>query len=155
MSDLAGNFYNAWSEVFQKPEKRLYCSWHVDKSWRRKVAELIPSQQLQAHIYAVLKTLQFETNEPKFRKLLQDFLTFLTDEAPVFLEYFHTFYVQNDKTALWATCIGTVANTNMFAESFHRVLKKCLFQQETKQTCRQLASCSAETGKGQNSGAFN
>lgn len=35
-SDLANTFYNAWLSTLSTPDQRLYCSWHVDKSWKKK-----------------------------------------------------------------------------------------------------------------------
>ena len=38
MTDLACNFYNAWVTVFSEPRKRLFCKWHLQKSWTRKIS---------------------------------------------------------------------------------------------------------------------
>ena len=55
--------------------------------------------------------------------LLTKFLTLSTNFSPTFAEYFKTTYCSHIEQ--WATCyrIGTPMNTNMFSESFHRVLK--------------------------------
>ncbi|GFQ98866.1 uncharacterized protein TNCT_735211, partial [Trichonephila clavata] len=34
MTDDTESFFNAWKTVFGIPEKRLLCTWHVDRSWR-------------------------------------------------------------------------------------------------------------------------
>ncbi|GFN97535.1 protein far-red elongated hypocotyl 3 [Plakobranchus ocellatus] len=47
MSDLANNAFNAWCSVFSKPIKRLYCSWHVDKSWQKNILELVKIKEYQ------------------------------------------------------------------------------------------------------------
>ncbi|XP_076436126.1 uncharacterized protein LOC143275736 [Babylonia areolata] len=139
MSDLANNFYNAWCEAFeQAPEKRLYCSWHVDKAWRQKLREIFKSGkdrkdvEDECNIYACLKLLQMETDESKFLTLLQSALSFWEINSPTFHGYFHDNYCKGNKTKLWAACyrIGSLANTNMFAEAFHRVLKDVYFDKE-------------------------
>ena len=33
--------HNAWVSAFARPDKKLLCSWHGDRSWRRKINELI------------------------------------------------------------------------------------------------------------------
>ena len=50
-------------------------------------------------------------------------MSFLTEKYPSFFKYFNTNYVPHVKQ--WGTCyrVGTVVNTNMFTESFHRLLK--------------------------------
>ena len=51
------------------------------------------------------------------------FLTLYHSNSPAFTEYFNSFYYSHIEQ--WATCyrIGTPMNTNMYSESFHRVLK--------------------------------
>ncbi|KAJ8983629.1 hypothetical protein NQ317_004267 [Molorchus minor] len=36
MSDMANAFFNAFIKVMTPPMYRLYCSWHVDRAWRKK-----------------------------------------------------------------------------------------------------------------------
>ena len=128
MSDMANNFYNAWCDTFSKPIHRLYCSWHVDRNWRKNIFKYIKAQEDQYYAYAYLKTLQIETNEGRFRKMLQEYLGYLQGVSPNFLNYFQNTYVNCDQILLWAACfrIGTLANTNMYSEAFHRVLK-CVY----------------------------
>ena len=66
MSDDAEAYHNAWSSVFSRPGRKLLCSWHVDRSWRRKLNELNKDKEEQAEVYAALKNLQNEINESKF-----------------------------------------------------------------------------------------
>ena len=37
MSDLAGQFYNAWLGVMGGKPLRLFCTWHVDKAWQTEL----------------------------------------------------------------------------------------------------------------------
>ena len=64
-----------------------------------------------------------ETDRGIFRVLLGKFLTLTMGISEPFTAYFKTFYCPHVKK--WAMCyrIGTPMNTNMFAESFHQVLK--------------------------------
>ena len=34
MSDDTDAYYNAWVSTFSRPDWKLLCSWHVDRSWR-------------------------------------------------------------------------------------------------------------------------
>jgi len=36
MSDMADELYTAWELVMGPVEKRLYCTWHVDRCWKKK-----------------------------------------------------------------------------------------------------------------------
>ena len=51
MSDDTEAYHNAWASVFSRPGKKLLCSWHVDRSWRRKIGEHIKDKQQQAEVY--------------------------------------------------------------------------------------------------------
>ena len=64
-----------------------------------------------------------ETDIAKFRQLLAQLLTLTLSIAPSFSTYFKDTYCTHVEQ--WATCysVGTPMNTNMFSESFHRVLK--------------------------------
>ena len=57
-------------------------------------------------------------------------MSYVCDRYEKFFNYFNTQYVPH--VTQWATCyrIGTVVNTNMFAESFHRVLKVVYFNKK-------------------------
>ena len=77
MSDDAKAYHNAWVSAFARPDKKLLCSWHVDRSWRRKVNELIKDKDQAEEVYAALKTLQNEIEEASFRRSLQQFLAWL------------------------------------------------------------------------------
>ena len=54
---------------------------------------------------------------------LQKLMSYLIEKHPEYHEYFNSYYVPNVRE--WATCfrVGTLVNTNMYLESFHRLLK--------------------------------
>ena len=117
MSDLANTFYNAWCSVFSTPDRRLYCTWHVDKAWSRKVLELASGKEQQTEIYAYVSMLRMEVEEGQFRRLLQEFEEYTKVECPQFHTYFiHNYryiYIRDKKFKFWAACfrIGCIANT--------------------------------------------
>lgn len=37
MSDMADEFYNAWSKVMGPTDHQLFCTWHVDRAWRQNL----------------------------------------------------------------------------------------------------------------------
>ena len=72
-----------------------------------------------------------ESDPAAFRVQLQQFLTFLDENNEnIFLQYFRNNYC--NRVEQWATCyrLGTHANTNMFAEAFHRLLKMVYLHQK-------------------------
>ena len=61
MSDDADACHNAWCSAFSRPDRKLLCCWHVDRSWRRKLNEYFKDIEKQADVYAPLKNPQNET----------------------------------------------------------------------------------------------
>ncbi|GFT23972.1 uncharacterized protein NPIL_247391 [Nephila pilipes] len=55
MPDDTESFPNAWRIVFGVPEKRLLCTWHVDKSWRRNISKLIKKPENEVEAYKVVR----------------------------------------------------------------------------------------------------
>ena len=71
MSDDADAYYNSWVSTCSRPDRKLLCSWHVDRSWRRKLNEHLKDKEQMAEVYAALKSLQNELSETSFRRSLQ------------------------------------------------------------------------------------
>ncbi|XP_014679733.1 PREDICTED: uncharacterized protein LOC106819642 [Priapulus caudatus] len=130
MSDDAEQYYNAWRYSFSRPNRKLLCSWHVDRSWRRKLNQCIKDREQQAEMYAVMKALQNEPSEAQFRRSLQQFLAWVKDISEPLANYFQKEYV--GRVGEWAACFraGSKTNTNMFVESFHRTLKHVYFERK-------------------------
>ncbi|CAI6370902.1 unnamed protein product [Macrosiphum euphorbiae] len=40
MSDMAESFYNALVVEMKPAKHRLYCTWHVDRAWRKNLNEI-------------------------------------------------------------------------------------------------------------------
>ena len=105
MSDDADNFFNGWKGVFTVTNTRkLICSWHVDRSWRKGLHTHVSVKSKQAEVYHQLRVLLGETSEAVFRQRLQQFLSWLRDDADLvaFLQYFEGTYMQRVKQ--WAPC---------------------------------------------------
>ena len=124
MSDMPGNFYNAWISVMNAAAMRLFCSWHVNRAWRKNLKK-IRSQVRQVEAYKLLRTLLEERDVNAFHKLLKCGLEFLKKdfETEVFVLYFEEKYAKNLK--VWAYCyhLHVGLNTNMHIERMHKSIK--------------------------------
>ena len=133
MSDDAENFYNAWRGVFTTScTKKLICSWHIDKSWKRGILSHISNKTKHKEVYHHLRVLLEEGDEASFRLRLQQFMSWLSSDPDLctFLQYFQREYAKRSEQ--WAPCyrIATVVNTNMAIEAFHRLLKVCYMEKK-------------------------
>ncbi len=126
MSDLAEQFYSAWTVAFYntKPPQKLLCSWHVDRAWREHLKKLTDTP-LRVTVYHNLRVLLEETDECMFEVLLEKTVQNLKDSDATceFAECFEKYYVKRKEE--WAVCYRkeSLINTNMYVEAFHRVLK--------------------------------
>ena len=124
MSDMAGQYYSSWVHAFGGNPRKLICTWHVDRAWRKNLSK-IKDKAKQTEVYHMLRTLLDEMDPLKFEKLLDGTVEEWGRDSSLsdFLEYFQNYYVKNFQE--WAGCHRKNAciNTNMYAESFHRVLK--------------------------------
>ena len=87
LSDCAEQYYTAWVGVFEGRPEKLLCMWHVDRAWRKKLNEVVPSQEQRVNIYHHLRVLLEETDVSRFNALLQQFLSFLEVLHPTLLDY--------------------------------------------------------------------
>lgn len=132
MSDDAQQFYSAWIGVFGMGPQKLLCIWHVDRAWRGNLNS-IRDKQLAQTIYHNLRVLLEETDQDKFEQMLKK-TTKQLSKSPLtqdFLKYFNTYYAKRKEE--WAICFrrSSLINTNMYVESFHRVLKHLYLKGKT------------------------
>ncbi len=84
-------------------------------------------------LYHNLRALMDETDETKFEDMLQKTIEQMlnSDNSREFGEYFETYY--SKRKAQWASCYrkSSGINTNMYVESFHKVLKYIYFKGKT------------------------
>ena len=122
MSDDAPAYYNAWQQCMGPAAHQLLCSWHVDRSWRKNLFRINASIKKKLMVYKTICVLMHETNETKFKQMLENTLKLLLEdeETKLFGVYFRDTYAK--RTQLWAyyarTHIGI--NTNMNLESMHK-----------------------------------
>ena len=132
MSDDAPQYFNAWKGVFSALDtKKLLCAWHVDRAWRTALNEHVLDKQCRIEIYHQLRVLLMENDESTFRVLLQQFISSLDTTEKWFSKYFKEHYC--NRLEQWASYFrsGTIVNTNMFLEAFHRTLKIVYLEQKS------------------------
>ena len=132
MTDDAQQFYSAWVGIFGVGPHKLLCIWHVDRAWRGQLNS-IKDRQLAQTIYHALRVLLEETDKTKFEELLTKTLQKLSEDPSTqyFLNYFRTYYLHRKEE--WAISYrkASLINTNMYVESFHRVLKHLYLKGKT------------------------
>ena len=123
MSNLTKQFYNAWVATFGNRPNKLVCTWHVNHAWKENLHQL-KNYELKANVYHNLRVLLEEQDKDTFEILLDLTLIELSKSSVTdsFLNFFEIHYAKNKE---WAACYrkGTLLNTNMFVEAYHRVLK--------------------------------
>ena len=125
MSDMADEFFHAWIRVMEPPKMRLFCSWHVDRAWRKNLSKIKGGKEKQIAVYKIIRTFLEERDQTAFEKMFEEALkSFKNDPDTVdFGEYFSKEYSSSARS--WAYCFRQHAglNTNMHLERMHGVLK--------------------------------
>ncbi|XP_064474248.1 uncharacterized protein LOC135388560 [Ornithodoros turicata] len=142
MTDDAPAFYNAWSDVMGRPEKRLLCIFHVRNNWNQNLMTKIKDTQLRKNVHDFLHTLMRVSEEDEFKSLLQDFLRHIDANSSLveFSKYFKTHYAEMPNT--WAMCyrLHTGLTTNNYLEGMHSQLKNHYFGDKHNQRLDKLLS---------------
>lgn len=129
MSDMAESFYNAWVVEMKPAKHRLYCTWHVDRAWRKNLNK-IKNKTKQVEIYKVLRTLLQEQDAEAFSRMFDNAINRMAkdDETMHFSNYFISYYAPSVQS--WAYChrLNSGINTNMHIERMHRTLKHIYLQ---------------------------
>ena len=114
---------------FSESEKKL-CTWHVDRAWHRAIKQHVPGNENQIEVYHMLRSIMQELDKEEFERYLESFVRYVTLTAPQFASYFMPYSAHATE---WAYChrVGTQANTNMYIESFHYVLKLSYIERKT------------------------
>ena len=138
MSDLAGQFFNAWVAVMGESPKKLFCTWHVDRAWQMELRSKVKDTVMAADIYKMLRTVLQQTEVPIFQKYMSEFLKRLPTLSMEFYNYFQSEWL--GRTESWAYCYrrGMGINTNMTVEAFHRVFKYSYLKGKTN---RRVDNC--------------
>lgn len=125
MTDDAEQFYKAWVTVFGDGPQKLLCTWHVDRAWRGAIQNKIQDKEVAALVYHNVRILMEEINVDEFEKLLHETVEQLktSNKTKEFESYFTKYYVCRKEQ--WAACYRKKSgiNTNMYVESFHRLIK--------------------------------
>ncbi|XP_072379297.1 uncharacterized protein [Diabrotica undecimpunctata] len=130
ISDWDDTYFNAWSIIMGVPEKRLYCTWHIDHCWRTNLPK-IGTKQIQVTIYKHLRTLLTERDVNTFQKMLIQFCHIDDPECIEFITYFRNNFLNNSE--YWAHChrLNAGINTNMHLERMHESIN-FIYLKETR-----------------------
>ena len=135
MTDDDNAEWSAFNKVFGDkvpPESNfekvphLLCKWHVHRSWRRKLHQLLPhDRNLQLELYLASIVLMEEPNKDTFRDMAEKFKSEYKNVCELYVTYFENYYLTRPEK--WAMCYRQFSHantdTNMYVESFHNRLK--------------------------------
>ncbi|XP_064468628.1 uncharacterized protein LOC135381638 [Ornithodoros turicata] len=143
MSDDAKEYINGWLSAMSEPKRKLLCSWHVDKNWRKQINEMVTAGVLRATLYKTCRVLLHCDDEQEFTHLLSAFLEKLQENSDTqrFGHYFSRTYAC--RPSEWALCFrkGAGLNTNMYLEAFHKTLKHVYLEGKSNRRVDRLLAC--------------
>ena len=95
MSDIALQFYDAFCDVFECEPLQLFCTWHVDKTWKEQLKSKIRKFEVETEVYKQLRIVLEQTNENIFENYLSTLCEWLRNSSVTkeFAKYFDTYWV--------------------------------------------------------------
>ncbi|XP_023244148.1 uncharacterized protein LOC111642100 [Centruroides sculpturatus] len=124
MSYVTEALFNAWIQLMNQPQLRLFCTWHVDQAWRRNLNKICIIEK-QAETYLKLQVLLQERDQDAFYLLADEIMRKLKEDPDTidFATYFANVYMKNPTS--WAYCHRKWSglNTNAHLERMHMTLK--------------------------------
>ncbi|XP_049953100.1 uncharacterized protein LOC126469820 [Schistocerca serialis cubense] len=98
-------FFNAWCKIMTPPKQRLFCSWHVDRAWRKNLCR--------------------HNNQESFQGILEEAIHYMKTEPDLseFGMYFEKTYMATSTNWAYCYCQHNTTNTNMHLERVNGVIK--------------------------------
>lgn len=133
MTDDDNAEWSAFSEVFGDHVIHLLCIWHINRSWNRKLKQILPGDmELRSELHQASVILMGEEEENKFKDMAQKFIEIYSPVCEEYVKYFKKYYLNRPQK--WAMCYrhfsNNNTNTNMYVESWHNKLKTTYFQRK-------------------------
>ena len=112
--------------VFGHHLLHFLCTWHVLRSWKKR----LPRSEQGDEMYQKLSSMIYTKREEVYLQLKDDFISTFKRTQPEYVKYFRENY--ESRAEKWAHCYRKVdyanVDTNMFVESFHKILKHVEFE---------------------------
>ena len=99
---MQSSIFFAWKGIYGGDPRKLLCSWHVDRAWRKNLQVI--HVLIKRLMFIVAYEASYRHSISEFHKLMQQFITWTLSD---FGEYFQTYYAK--RTEQWAYCyrVGT------------------------------------------------
>uniref|UniRef100_A0A0A9Z9U1 C2H2-type domain-containing protein n=1 Tax=Lygus hesperus TaxID=30085 RepID=A0A0A9Z9U1_LYGHE len=128
MSDVSNMYYDAWCSSMHVPSSRFFCSWHVDRAWRKFLMKIKNSEK-RAYAYKIAKALAMDRNREQFEQEMNSAITDLkTDSETVqFAEFLQGEF---SRSYCWAHCYRSdgFLEKNSPLESISKAIKNVFLQ---------------------------
>ncbi|KAL4083302.1 hypothetical protein QTP88_028631 [Uroleucon formosanum] len=113
------------ADVISTVPNKLLCTWHIDKNWRQNLNKISGKQEKRDLVYKSLKVLLQLTSVEQFQSCLQKCIKDLSEDSDTiaFCKYFQRIYANQPENWTYFYRLRLGINTNMFLESFHKILK--------------------------------
>ena len=120
MSDDAPQYYSSWMSVFGGQPKKLLCTWHVDKAWRKHI-QSIQTNDKKVEVYHRLRTILQTLSVADFRKMMQQCISWMLADPQLqaFGNYYQTYYAKLVEE--WAFCYRIVHQQILICSLSHSI----------------------------------
>ena len=72
-------------EVMGNPKLRLFCTWHVDRAWRKNLSQMKGNKEIQGEIYKIISPLMEVRDKQAFEQMLKEAINHLLGFVPLMM----------------------------------------------------------------------
>ncbi|KAG5870796.1 hypothetical protein JTB14_025711 [Gonioctena quinquepunctata] len=129
MMDNDDSFYNLWVSVMDPPEKRLFCTWHIERAWSKSLSQ-IHDENKKNETKNILRTLLLIERDKNICDItMYEALDRMSADADTrqFAIYFKENFSHN--VEYWAYCqrLDLGLNVNTYLERLHTIIEYIYF----------------------------
>ncbi|KAK0416868.1 hypothetical protein QR680_012726 [Steinernema hermaphroditum] len=145
MSDDSRAFINAFYSVFGQGSdtKHLLCTWHVLRSWNKKLSRTVKDRTVQNEVNHYLSELTKTNQEDEVLTRIHQMLAFLdgsgTQECGEFAQYFRDNYMTQERFSKWAAHFSHIGS-GQYQHGYRALPPNFRFRSRSSQP-RLLISC--------------
>ncbi|KAF6204557.1 hypothetical protein GE061_018717 [Apolygus lucorum] len=128
ISDVSNMYYDVWCSAMQVPSSRFFCSWHVDRAWRKFLMKIKNSEK-RAYAYKIAKALAMDRNREQFEQKMNSAIAELKID-PETVQFAEFLQGEFSRSYCWAHCYRSdiFLEKNTPLESISKAIKNVFLQ---------------------------
>jgi hypothetical protein len=123
MSDLAPQYYNAFTTCFSQRPSWLYCLWHFKRAAQKNLLLKIKDEEIRVTVREKFNIMVLTAEREDFKRRYREFEIYTKENCVEFHNYFVKYHGKVKERWSLVDRKDSFVNTNMFQESTFKLFK--------------------------------